>query len=114
MEIRLNPGSPAPDTGGPGSPTIPGVLRNNTNSNTHIPPHPPVLKTGVLADGIEDSWLEYVPRQLPTGRKPPLIISCHGGGAMAQLQFDETSWCYIAEREGCIAVFPNAGGQRRS
>ena len=91
-----------------------GSIRNNTNSNTHIPPHPPELKTKVFADGKEDSWLEYVPEDLDKESRPPLIIACHGGGAQAQWQFDETSWCYIAEQEGCVAVFPNAGGIRRS
>ena len=91
-----------------------GSIRNNTNSNTHIPPHPPVQKSKVFADGIEDSWLEYIPEDLDPETKPPLIISCHGGGAHASMQFDETSWCYIAEQEGCVAVFPNAGGVRRA
>ena len=91
-----------------------GSIRNNTNSNTHIPPHPPVQKSKVFADGIEDSWLEYIPEDLDPETKPPLIISCHGGGAHASMQFDETSWCYIAEQEGCVAVYPNAGGVRRA
>ena len=111
--FRLNPGTAFKgDMFGGNAPA--GSIRNNTNSNTHNPPHAPVLQTKVLADGMEDSWLEYVPLDLDPGKKPPLIISCHGGGAQAQMQFDETSWCYIAEQEGAGVVFPNAGGQRRS
>ena len=112
-KFRLNPGIPFKgDMFGGNAPK--GSIRNNTNSNTHIPPHPPVLCSKVLADGKEDSWLEYVPADLDPESRPPLIISCHGGGAQAQMQFDETSWCYIAEQEGAVAVFPNAGGTRRS
>ena len=91
-----------------------GVIRNDTSSNTMLPPHKPVLCNGVLADEKEDSWLEYVPEHLPAGKQPPLIISCHGGGACADVQFEETSWWCIAEAEGAIAVFPNAGGERRA
>ena len=112
-KFNLKPGTPFKgDMFGGGAPE--GSIRNNTNSNTHLPPHPPVLKTKVFADGIEDSWLEYVPEDLDKAAKPPLIISCHGGGAQASMQFDETSWCYIAEQENCVAVFPNAGGTRRA
>ena len=28
-----------------------GSIRNNTNSNTHIPPHPPVPPTALLPEG---------------------------------------------------------------
>ncbi len=110
--INLTPGTPYA-----GEMTFPppaGVILNNTNSNTTIPPHPPVLCSGVLADGKEDSWLEYVPEELPAGKKPPLIISCHGGGASAELQFNENSWWCVCEAEGAIAVFPNAGGETRA
>ena len=65
-KINLTPGTPYE-----GKMTFPppaGVILNNTNSNTTIPPHPPVLCTGVLADGKEDSWLEYVPEELPAGK----------------------------------------------
>lgn len=109
-KIRLIPGLPV--EGPIPMPTPEGVIRNNTNSNTSIPPHPPVLCSAVLADGKEDSWLEYIPETLP--EHPALVISCHGGGANAGMQFEETSWWCIAEKEGIIAVFPNAGGQQRS
>lgn len=112
-EFRLIPGIPNKETTMAGN-APEGSIRNTTNSSTHLAPHPPVLKSKVFADGIEDSWLEYIPENLAGDKRPPLIISCHGGGAQAQWQFDETSWCYIAEEEGCIAVFPNAGGIRRS
>ena len=112
-EFRLKPGIPFEGTS-IAEEAPEGSIRNNTNSNTHIPPHPPVLKSKVFADGIEDSWLEYIPEDLDKEAKPPLIIACHGGGAQAQWQFEETSWCYIAEQENCVAVFPNAGGVRRA
>ena len=111
-KINLTPGTPFE-----GKMTFPppaGVILNNTNSNTTIPPHQPVLCKGILADGKEDSWLEYVPEELPAGKKPPLIISCHGGGASADLQFNENSWWCVCEAEGAIAVFPNAGGKTRA
>ena len=113
--IPLIPGVPhVPAQGGIPSAPPEGVILNNTNSNTTIPPHKPVLCSAVLSDGKEDSWLEYVPENLPAGKKPPLIISCHGGGANADLQFSENSWWCVCEAEGAIAVFPNAGGQTRS
>ncbi len=109
-KIPLIPGIPV--EGPIPMPAPEGVIRNNTNSNTAIPPHPPVLCSAVLADGKEDSWLEYVPENV--AEHPALVISCHGGGAGAEMQFEETSWWCIAEKEGLIAVFPNAGGQLRS
>ena len=112
-EFRLKPGTPFAGNMFAGDAPA-GSIRNSTNSNTQLPPHEPVLKSKVFVDGIEDSWLEYVPADLKKDARPPLIISCHGGGAQAQMQFDETSWCYIAEQEGAIAVFPNAGGALRS
>ena len=112
-EFRLKPGTPYQgDMFGTGAPA--GSIRNSTNSNTQLPPHDPVLQSKVFADGKEDSWLEYVPADLDPAARPPLIISCHGGGAQASMQFDETSWCYIAEQEGAVVVFPNAGGALRS
>ena len=111
-KIPLIPG--VPFEGPVPVPAPEGVIRNGLSSNTSVPPHKPVLCSAVLADGIEDSWLEYVPEKLPEGKKPPLIISCHGGGAHAQMQFEETSWWCIAESEGAVAVFPNAGGTQRS
>ena len=72
-KIPLTPGKPFD-----GPMTFPppeGVSLNNTNSSTSIPPHPPVLCSGVLADGREDTWLEYVPEE--KAEKPALIISCH-------------------------------------
>lgn len=111
-KYRLVPGTPF--EGEMSFPPPVGVVLNNTNSNTTIPPHKPVLCTGVLADGREDSWLEYIPEKLPKGKKPPLIISCHGGGASAELQFNENSWWCVCEAEGAIAVFPNAGGQAKA
>ena len=111
-DLTLRPGIPGPD--GFGKPMPEGGIRNSLNSNGHIPPHKPVLKEKVFADGRPDQWLEYVPENLPQGSRPPLIISCHGGGVNGQFQFEETSWCYIAEREGAVAVFPYAGGQTRS
>ena len=84
-----------------------GGIRNATGSNTHVPPKAPVLCTKVFADGREDKWLEYAASEL--SEHPPLLISCHGGGVDGQVQFDETSWIYIAEAEGGVAVFPYAG-----
>lgn len=109
-KIKLIPGIPMD-----GPITMPppeGVLRNDTGSNTSIPPHPPVLCSAVFADDKEDSWLEYVPEN--PAERPALVISCHGGGVTADMQFEETSWWCIAEKEGLIAVYPNAGGQTRS
>ena len=109
-KIPLTPGKPFD-----GPMTFPppeGVSLNNTNSSTSVPPHPPVLCSAVLADWREDTWLEYIPEEVAA--KPPLIISCHGGGARAELQFAETTWWSICEAEGAIAVFPNAGGETRS
>ena len=111
-KITLKPGIAT--QGGFGTPMPENGIRNNTNSNTHLPPHPPVLCSKVLADGREDSWLEYIPDSFKPDSHPALVISCHGGGAHADMQFSETSWCYLAETEGLIAVFPNAGGERRS
>ena len=109
--IKLTPGERS--EGVPSGALAPvGSTVNNASSNTTRPPHPPVLVKAVLADGVEDSWLEYIPEKVAD--KPALIVACHGGGAMAEYQFYETTWWAVCEAEGAIAVFPNAGGKSRS
>lgn len=109
-KIPLIPGKPF--EGPVPMPAPEGVIRNGLSANTAIAPHKPVLCTGVFYKDREDSWLEYVPAK--PAEHPALVISCHGGGATADVQFEETSWWCIAESEGLIAVFPNAGGKTRS
>lgn len=105
--VELLPGVPFVGTVSDAAPV--GAIRNATGSNTHVPPKEPETCKKVFADGREDMWLEYVPSTYEKGSNPPLIIACHGGGVDGRVQFDETSWIYIAEAEGAIAVFPYAG-----
>ena len=106
-KITLLPGKPF--TGAALGDAPQGAIRNSTGSNTHVIEKMPVECKKVFADDFEDRWLEYVPTTYKPGSKVPLVIACHGGGVNAEVQRDETSWIYIAELEGLIVVFPDAG-----
>ncbi len=83
------------------------VVNENGNNSQ---PYPERLQEfhGVLADGREDTWYEYVPSTYDPARKAPLVISLHGGLMTGWGQCVYSSWTMLAEREGLICAFPDA------
>jgi poly(3-hydroxybutyrate) depolymerase len=78
------------------------------DQDSHIMPDTLKECTAELAKGFENHWVEYIPTGYD-GKKPvPLVISQHGGGQSGWGQCYATSWYLVAEREGFIAVFPDA------
>ena len=85
----------------------------NENGNNSLP-WPERLRecTGVLADGVEDRWYEYVPASYDGTKPVPLVVGCHGGLMTGWGHAIYTSWTMVADREGFICVFPDAHTQR--
>ncbi len=82
------------------------------DQDSHIMPDSLKECTKELVKGFENNWVEYVPTSY-TGNSPvPLIISQHGGGQSGWGQCYATSWYLVAEREGFIAVFPDAPNRK--
>ena len=88
------------------------IVVNENGNNSR--PYPVRLKevTGILADGLEDRWYVYVPESYDGSRKVPLIVGLHGGLMTGWGHSIYTSWCYVADREGFICVFPDAHADR--
>lgn len=80
-------GQPIPD----GKPTGPG---NQTLT----------LKVG----GMERRYVVHVPKGYDNTRPAPLVIMFHGGGGTARATMYETGWAQKADKEGFLAVFPEA------
>ena len=85
----------------------------NENGNNSLP-WPERLKecTGVLVDGVEDRWYEYVPESYDGSKPVPLVVGCHGGLMTGWGHAIYTSWTMVADREGFICVFPDAHTKR--
>ena len=76
------------------------------DQDSHVMPENLIACRGILSDGIEDAWCEYVPESYDGSKPVPLIISRHGGGQSGWGQCYATSWIYVAEQQGFIVVFP--------
>ena len=87
------------------------VVNENGNNSQ---PYPERLKEcrGIIADGLEDVWYEYVPASYDPAKKTPLVIGNHGGLMTGWGHAIYTSWTLVADREGFICVFPNAHSLR--
>lgn len=60
-------------------------------------------------DGLERTYLVYMPAQA-ADEQPPVVLNFHGGGGNARVQKWYTRMDETAEREGFIAVYPNGTG----
>ncbi len=78
------------------------------DQNSHVMPDTLREGRGVLADGLEDEWVEYVPTSYDGTKAVPLVISRHGGGQSGWGQCYATSWMHVAEQEGFIVAFPTS------
>lgn len=85
---------------------------NENGNNSQVYPRRLTEHNGVIADGVEDVWYQYIPATYDPAKKTPLVISLHGGLMTGWGQAVYTSWTLVAEREGFIVVFPNAHGMR--
>ena len=88
------------------------IVVNENGNNSQ--PYPAGLRevTGVLADGLEDRWYEYVPASYDGSKPVPLVVGNHGGLMTGWGQAIYTSWTMVADREGFICVFPDAHSKR--
>lgn len=84
------------------------IVVNENGNNSQ--PYPERLEKfeGVIADGVENVWYEYVPATYDPSKKTPLVVSLHGGLMTGWGQCVYSSWSMVADREGFICVFPDA------
>ena len=114
MKLHLRPGRPDDAN----REYLPESLRgsdlvvNENGNNSLVYPERLREVTGVLADGAEDRWYEYVPESYDGTKRVPLVIGCHGGLMTGWGHAVYTSWTLLAEREGFICVFPDAHALR--
>jgi hypothetical protein len=113
-KVKLRAGTPDDDnrTYLPESIIGSDIVVNENGNNSQ--PYPERLKEcrGILADGLEDIWYEYVPASYDPAKKTPLVIGNHGGLMTGWGHAIYTSWTLVADREGFICVFPNAHSLR--
>lgn len=88
------------------------IVVNENGNNSQVYPKRLTEYTGIIADGIEDVWYEYVPETYDPAKKTPLVLSMHGGMMTGWGQAIYTSWTMLADRDGFIVVFPNASSRR--
>lgn len=113
-KIVISPGTPYDDN----REYLPEIIKTtdvvvNENGNNSIP-YPKRLQEfkGVVVDGKEDVWYEYVPESYDPSKKTPLVIGVHGGLMTGWGHAVYTSWTLVADREGFICLFPNAHNNR--
>ncbi len=105
-KIRLRPGIPDDDN----RDYLPEKLKdgihtvNENGNDSQIYPERLKKYRDFLADGVEDTWYEYVPECYDPAKKTPLVVSCHGGLMTGWGQAVYTSWTLVADREGFIVV----------
>ena len=83
------------------------MVVNENGNNSQVYPAGLMEVTGIVADGLEDRWYEYVPKSYDGSKAVPLVISNHGGLMNGWAQAVYSSWTLLAEREGFICVFPD-------
>jgi len=85
------------------------------DQNSHVMPDgfKEYKKELVKGSGKDSSWGEYVPESYDGSKAVPLVISRHGGGQSGWGQCFATSWCFVADREGFIVVYPDAQPMKR-
>ncbi len=88
------------------------VVVNENGNNSQ--PYPPRLQemTGTIVAGATDRWYTYVPESYDPVAPCPLVISLHGGLMTGWGQAVYSSWTNVADREGFVVIFPDAGSRR--
>ncbi len=72
------------------------------------PAEPGSHKIAMTVNGLERTYILYVPAAYTPQTPAPLVIMLHGGGGTAKAALRETEWALKAEKEGFLAAFPNA------
>jgi polyhydroxybutyrate depolymerase len=62
----------------------------------------------ITVNGMQRTYIVHVPPTYKSQARSPLVIMLHGGGGTAQAAMWETGWADKADKEGFLAVFPNA------
>ena len=63
---------------------------------------------GEIAPGYQNIWYEYIPSDYSAEKEYPLVVQLHGGGNDGRRWVDFTIWNQIAEKNGCIVIYPNS------
>jgi len=74
----------------------PGRLRGKSRQN-------------VRAGGLNRTFIYYAPQNLDPNQPAPLVIVPHGYTMNDQQMFDITQYAALADREGFVVAFPDAG-----
>jgi len=61
----------------------------------------------IVSSGETRKYLLYVPRSYDRSKPTPLVISMHGAGGWPTQQMELSEWNRLADREGCIVVYPS-------
>src|SRR5438270_12420321 len=61
----------------------------------------------LISSGDKREYLLYVPRSYDPKKSAALIISMHGAGGWPVQQMELSEWNRLADREGCIVVYPS-------
>jgi len=88
------------------------MVVNENGNNSQVYPVKLTEYTDTIADGLQDTWYEYVPESYDGTSKVPLVISMHGGLMTGWGQAIYSSWTLVADREGFIVLFPTAHQRR--
>src|SRR5690606_2353572 len=109
--IKIVPGTPNDDN----REYLPEAIKHsdmvvNENGNNSLV-YPARLQefTEAVVDSAPSTWYEYVPASYDGSRKVPLVVSLHGGLMTGWGQAIYSSWTLVADREGFIVLFPDAG-----
>ena len=62
----------------------------------------------LIVNGLERVYIVHVPASYNPQMRSPLVVMLHGGGGTARAAMWETGWAEKAEKQGFLAVFPNA------
>jgi polyhydroxybutyrate depolymerase len=62
----------------------------------------------IHVDGLERTYIVHVPASYKPSIATPMVVMLHGGGGTARAAMWETEWVDKADKEGFLAVFPNA------
>jgi poly(3-hydroxybutyrate) depolymerase len=67
-----------------------------------------LIEKKAVFNGVERSWLEYVPASYKGDKNVPLVVAVHGGGGNADFMFrGEAAWAQVADQAGFIVIYPN-------
>ncbi len=88
------------------------MVVNENGNNSQVYPERLIEYKGEVLEGSQETWYEYVPESYDGTKKVPLVLSMHGGLMTGWGQAIYTSWTMVAEREGFIAVFPDASKRK--